>query len=108
MYAVIKTGGKQYRISPGDLVKVEKIEGEAGQRIQLGEVLLIGGDGPARIGTPVVPEASVTAEIVSQGRGEKIIVFKKKRRKGYRKKAGHRQHLTTVRIDEIRIQSNGA
>lgn len=101
MYAVIKSGGKQYRVASGDLVKVEKIEGGVGERVELTEVLLVAGDGQARIGTPVLPDARVTAEILEQGRGEKIIVFKKKRRKGYRRKAGHRQALTTLKISEI-------
>jgi large subunit ribosomal protein L21 len=101
MYAVIKSGGKQYRVASGDLVKVEKIDGGVGERVELTEVLLVGGDGPARIGQPLLPDARVTAEILEQGRGEKIIVFKKKRRKGYRRKAGHRQALTTLKISEI-------
>jgi large subunit ribosomal protein L21 len=103
MYAVIKTGGKQYRVASGDLVRVERIDGEVGKRVELAEVLLIAGAGQAQIGTPLVFDARVTAEIVEQGRGEKIIVFKKKRRKGYRRKAGHRQNLTTLRIGEILV-----
>ena len=101
IYAVVKTGGKQYRVSQGDLVQVEKLEGESGDRIELGEVLLIGGNGEAKIGKPTLHEAKVTAEIVEQKLAKKIIVFKKKRRKGYSRKQGHRQKLTMLRITEI-------
>ncbi len=101
VYAVVKTGGKQYRVSQGDLLKVEKLKGETGDKVTLDEILLIGGDDEAKVGTPTLPEAKVTAEIVEQKPAKKIIVFKKKRRKSYARKQGHRQKLTTLRITEI-------
>jgi large subunit ribosomal protein L21 len=100
MFAVIKTGGKQYRVTAKDLLKVEKVDGEAGQTIKFAEVLMVGGD-TVTIGTPTVTGASVAAEVVEQGRGPKVIAFKKRRRKNSRRKRGHRQELTTVRITEI-------
>ena len=103
MYAVVKAGGKQYRVSQGDVVQIEKVAGEVGDRVTLSEVLLIGGNGESRIGTPTVADARVTAEITNQGPGRKIIVFKKKRRKGYSRKQGHRQKLTTLKILAIEV-----
>ncbi len=100
MFAVIKTGGKQYKVTEGDVLVVEKLAGEAGDTITLDEVLMLGGDSP-EIGTPMVEGASVTAEILAQTRSAKILVFKKKRRKNYRRKAGHRQHITRLRITGI-------
>jgi len=100
MFAVIKTGGKQYRVAADDLLKVEKIKGEPGEIIQFGEVLVVGGDTPT-LGAPTVAGASVAAEVVEQGRGAKIIAFKKRRRKNSRRKRGHRQEFTLVRITEI-------
>jgi large subunit ribosomal protein L21 len=102
MYAIIKTGGKQYRVSPGQTVRVEKLEGAVGDNVELNEVLLLGGDTETQIGTPLVNGAAVAAEIVEQGKAKKIIVFKKKRRKGYHKKQGHRQLFTALKITEIR------
>ncbi len=101
MYAVIRTGGKQYRVAPDDVIEVEKISGEAGEIIQFSEVLMLGGEGAAQIGAPTVSGASVAGQVIEQKRADKIIVFKKKRRKNYRRKKGHRQHLTAVRITEI-------
>jgi large subunit ribosomal protein L21 len=101
MYAVVRTGGKQVRVAPGDAVRVEKLDGAIGDRIELEEVLLVGGEGDARIGTPLVEGAKVVGTITAQARGEKITIFKMKRRKGYRRKAGHRQFYTEVRVDEI-------
>jgi large subunit ribosomal protein L21 len=101
MYAVIRSGGKQYRVSPGDLVRVEKLDGEVGAKVDLTDVLLIGGNSDLKIGTPVLPEARVTAEIVAQGKAKKVVVFKKKRRKSYSRKRGHRQELTTLKVVEI-------
>lgn len=101
MYAVIRTGGKQYRVAPDDIIEIEKLAGEAGEIIQFSQVLMLGGDGPAQIGAPTVSGASVAAQVIEQKRADKIIVFKKKRRKNYRRKKGHRQHLTAVRITEI-------
>lgn len=101
MHAVIKTGGKQYRVATGDVVKVEKLEGEVGSNIKISDVLAVGeGDG-IRIGAPIVEGASVSAVIVEQGKHKKLIVFKKKRRKGYTKKQGHRQLFTSIRIESI-------
>ena len=102
MYAVVATGGKQYRVSPGDRIEVEKLAGEVGQTIALDHVMMIGGEGQAvAIGTPRLDAAWVEAQIVAQKRGKKIIVFKHKRRKGYRRKQGHRQSLTALRITGI-------
>ena len=101
MYAVIRTGGKQYRVAPDDVIEVEKLSGEAGEIIQFCEVLMLGGEGAAQIGAPTVSGASVAAQVIEQKRGNKVLVFKKKRRKNYRRKKGHRQHLTAVRITEI-------
>jgi len=100
MYAVIKTGGKQYRVAADDVLTVEKIAGEAGAKIEFGEVLMVGGDS-VKIGAPLVSGAVVKAEVVEQGRGPKVIAFKKRRRKNSRRKRGHRQELTTVKITEI-------
>lgn len=100
MYAVIRTGGKQYHVAPDQIIEVEKIAGNAGDIVELGEVLLVGGDKP-QIGAPLVSGACVGAQILEQKRGDKIIVFKKKRRQNYRRKNGHRQHLTVIRVTEI-------
>ena len=101
MYAVIKTGGKQYRVTTGDVISVEKLVAEPGSTISLDEVLMVGEEGNPTIGTPIVAGASVSAEVLEQTRADKIIVFKKKRRQGYRRKAGHRQNLTVLRITDI-------
>jgi large subunit ribosomal protein L21 len=100
-YAVIRTGGKQYRVSPGDTLRVEAIEAEPGSTIEFDEVLLAADGGAVRIGTPLVPGVRVTARVLEQGKARKILVFKKKRRKNYRRRHGHRQRFTTVRILEI-------
>jgi len=100
MFAVIKTGGKQYRVAEDQLVEIEKVPGDLGQIIQLGDVLMVGGD-QTKLGTPTVEGASVAAEVVEQGRGPKIIAFKKRRRKNSRRKRGHRQEFTLIRITEI-------
>lgn len=102
MNAVIKTGGKQYRVAEGDTLRVEKLTGEAGATVEIGEVLAVGEGDSIKIGTPIVEGATVTAEIVEHGRGKKVIVFKKKRRKGYKKKQGHRQDFTAIKIKEIK------
>ncbi|MEM9174978.1 MAG: 50S ribosomal protein L21 [Myxococcota bacterium] len=101
MYAVVRSGGKQYRVSPGGSVRVEKLAGEVGSKVTLDEVLLIGGEGDVKIGTPTVDGASVSGTITAQGRGDKIRVFKMKRRKGYRRTQGHRQDYTEIAIDGI-------
>lgn len=102
MFAVIRTGGKQYKVQKDDVVKVEKLEGEAGSKVDLDEVLFVGGDKAAKVGTPLVKGAKVTAEIIAQDRAPKITVFKKKRRQNYRRKKGHRQHITVLRIKDIK------
>ena len=105
MYAVIKTGGKQYRVGNGDVIKVERLAGEVGQKIAFDQVLMVGGegDGAVQIGSPLVVGAQVTAEVLEQARAPKIIVFKKKRRKNYRRKRGHRQLQTVLRIRDIAV-----
>jgi large subunit ribosomal protein L21 len=100
MFAVIRTGGKQYRVAPEDIIEIEKIAGEPGDIIVLGEVLLLGGEGDPKTGSPIAG-ATVAAEVLEQKRDDKIIVFKKKRRQGYRRTQGHRQSLTALRITEI-------
>lgn len=101
MYAVIKTGGKQYRVEPNDVIKIERLNGEAGNDITFEEVLMVGTDDATTVGAPVVVGASVIGTVLEQGRARKIVVFKKKRRKNYRRKAGHRQDQTVVRITDI-------
>ncbi|MBK8253518.1 MAG: 50S ribosomal protein L21 [Polyangiaceae bacterium] len=102
MYAVIKTGGKQYRVTEGQRLCVEKLAGAAGDKVTLDEVLFVGGDSP-KIGQPTVKGASVSAEIVTQLRGKKLIVFKFRRRKNYRRKTGHRQPYTELKITGISV-----
>ena len=105
MYAVIKTGGKQYRVAKDELLELERLPGEQGTTIEFGEVLMLGGEGAATmIGAPFIKGAKVTAELVDQTRGPKLIAFKKRRRKNSRRRKGHRQDLTLVRITSI----NGA
>ena len=101
MFAVIKTGGKQYKVAKDDVIRVEKLPGEAGQAIELAEVLMLGGEAGATVGSPLVDGATVKATVLEQIRDDKIIVFKKKRRKKYRRTAGHRQSLTVLRVTEI-------
>ena len=101
MYAVVKTGGKQYRVSKGDRVKIEKIVGEVGAEVSFDQVLMIGGTDDVKVGTPVVTGATVSARIVKQDRSRKVTVFKFKRRQGYKKKQGHRQAYTQVEITGI-------
>ena len=100
MFAVIKTGGKQYRVAADDKLKIEKVAGEPGDIIELGEVLVVGGDN-LTLGNPTVAGATVAAEVVAQGRNDKVIAFKKRRRKNSRRKRGHRQEFTLIRITEI-------
>ncbi len=102
MFAVVKTGGKQYKVAKNSIIKVEKIEGTLGSKIELDQILMLGESSkPSFIGTPIVKGASVTAEIISQFRDDKIIIFKKKRRQHYRRKNGHRQSLTELKILDI-------
>jgi len=100
MFAVIKTGGKQYRVAAEDVIRIDKIKGDPGETIEFGEVLVVGGDNVS-LGAPTVAGASVAAEVIEQGRGPKIIAFKKRRRKNSRRKRGHRQEFTLVRVTEI-------
>jgi large subunit ribosomal protein L21 len=101
MYAIVQTGGKQYKVEPGDQLKVEKLPGEAGAQIHLDQVLAMSTDQGLTLGRPFVENASVTATIVRTARDRKIVVFKKKRRKGYHKKQGHRQWFTLLRINSV-------
>ena len=101
MYAVIKTGGKQYRVAANDLIRVERIEGTPGDIVELGQVLMVGGESGIEVGAPLVSGATVAAEVVGHVRGDRIIIFKKRRRHHYRRRNGHRQDLTALRITEI-------
>jgi large subunit ribosomal protein L21 len=105
MFAVIKTGGRQYRVVPDDVLEIGKIAGDVGTIVQLGEVLLVGGESPI-LGTPVVAGASVAAEVLSHKRGPKVIAFKKRRRKNSRRKRGYRDEITVLRITEILTNDN--
>ena len=101
MYAVIQTGGKQYRVANGDVITVEKLEGEAGSQLSIEPVLMVNDGKATQVGAPVVEGASVAVEVVEQTRGDKIVVFKKKRRQGYRRTMGHRQELTVLRVLDV-------
>jgi len=101
MYAVVETGGKQYTVKEGDTIRVEKIQGAPGEEVLLDKVLLVGGGEEVRVGNPFIDDAKIRAEIMTQQRSRKIIVFKFKRRKNVRKKQGHRQHFTGIRIKAI-------
>ncbi len=98
MFAVIRTGGKQYKVASGDVLSVEKLEGAAGDKLEINDVLMAGG----KIGAPLLAGAKVLAEIVKQFRDDKVIIFKKRRRHNYRRKKGHRQYLTEIKITEIK------
>lgn len=102
MYAVVKTGGKQYRVKAGQKIEIERLPVEAGQPYTFTDVLLVNTDAGLKVGVPTVPNASVEAEVVEHTKGDKIVAFKFKRRKGYRKKKGHRQQLSVVSIKEIK------
>ncbi len=104
MYAIIRTGGKQFKISPGDTIKVEKISGEKGDTVEMKEVLFYAEGENVLAGQPVLSNVKVVGEILGQHRAKKVIVFKKKRRKGYSKKTGHRQPFTSLKIKEINVQ----
>jgi large subunit ribosomal protein L21 len=101
MFAVLNTGGKQYKVSQGDLIEVEKLESDVGDKVTLHQVLMVGEGENVEVGSPYVSNCEVTSEVVEQGKGTKIIVFKKKRRKNYRRKNGHRQLFTQLKITEI-------
>jgi large subunit ribosomal protein L21 len=102
VYAIIRTGGKQYRVEPGDVVRVERLEGEVGASVSLAEVLMVAGEGEPRVGSPLLDGASVVGTVVEQDRDAKVRVFKYKKRKHYRRTRGHRQSYTAVRIDAVR------
>ncbi|MGE0719876.1 MAG: 50S ribosomal protein L21 [Alphaproteobacteria bacterium] len=101
MYAVIRTGGKQYKVAKDDVIVVEKLDAEAGAAVTLSDVLMVGGEAGVTVGSPTVAGAAVTAEVVSQGKGEKVLIFKKRRRQNYRRKRGHRQPQTVLKITGI-------
>ncbi len=103
MYAIVRTGGKQYQVANGDQVRVEKLEGNVGDSVDLNDVLMVVDGEEVKIGRPVLDNAKVTAIIAEQGKGKKVIVFKKKRRKGYRLKKGHRQSFTALKIEQISV-----
>jgi large subunit ribosomal protein L21 len=102
MFAVIRSGGKQYRVNQGGSLRVEKLVGDVGSEITLDDVLMVGEEGDVKVGSPTVDGASVSGTITAQGRGPKLTVFKMKRRKGYRRKYGHRQDYTEIRVDSIK------
>ena len=101
MYAVVATGGRQYRVHPGDTIDVERLPGDVGDIVELAPVLMVGVGEDITVGTPILEEARVAAQIVAQTRGKKLIIFKFKRRKNYRRKKGHRQYLTSLKITAI-------
>jgi large subunit ribosomal protein L21 len=101
MDAVLKSGGKEYRVSQGDLIRVEKLEGNVGDRVALKDVLMLSGEGQVQIGTPYLSGAVVTCEIVEQAKGKKVLTFKMKRRKNYRRFKGHRQNYTYLKVQDI-------
>ncbi|MEX0298441.1 MAG: 50S ribosomal protein L21 [Kordiimonas sp.] len=101
MFAVVKTGGKQYRVAEGDVIKVEKLDGEVGKSVVLDQVLMVGDDKGVKVGEPLVEGTSVTADVLEQKKDKKIVVFKKKRRHNYRRKKGHRQEITVLRVTAI-------
>jgi len=103
MYVVFQTGGKQYKASEGDLVRVERLDGQVGDEVRINDVLFAGDDKGVKIGTPLLAKAEVIGHIVEQDRARKVMVFKQKRRKGYRRKMGHRQPYTCLRIDKVKF-----
>ncbi|WP_456431020.1 50S ribosomal protein L21 [Thermosulfuriphilus sp.] len=101
MYAIVRTGGKQYKVAPGEVIKVEKLPGEVGESVELTEILLVAEGEEVKIGQPLLESVRIKATILEQGRHPKVVVFKKKRRKNYKKKYGHRQPYTALKIEEI-------
>ena len=101
MFAVIRSGGKQYRVTPGQTIRLEKLSGDVGSTVELADVLLVDNDGEVKVGAPLVANAKIEATVLEQDRSKKILVFKKKRKKQYRRTSGHRQDYTAVRIDKI-------
>jgi len=103
MYAVLKTGGKEYRVSKGDLIRVEKMEGNVGDPVTLKDVLMVSQEGDVQVGTPLLTHAVVTGEIVQHAKGKKVLIFKMKRRKNYRRLRGHRQTYTYIKVNDISV-----
>jgi large subunit ribosomal protein L21 len=101
MYAIVQTGGKQYKVSEGEILKVEKLAGEAGDKITLDQILMVKDENGTKIGAPLVKDARIIAEVIEQGRAKKIVVYKYKKRKNYRRKQGHRQSYTKIKIETI-------
>jgi len=103
MYAVVKTGGKEYRVTQGDLIRVEKLEGNVGDQVELKDVLMVSKEGEAQFGTPQLANVVIKGEIVQEGKGEKVLTYKMKRRKNYRRFKGHRQTYTYLKVNEINL-----
>ena len=103
MYAVVKSGGKEYRVSKGDLIRVEKLEGKAGDQVVIRDVLMVSDEGKIQLGTPQLTNAVVTGKIVQEAKGKKILIYKMKRRKNYRRTKGHRQTYTYLRVEDISL-----
>jgi large subunit ribosomal protein L21 len=103
MYAVMKTGGKEYRISQGDLIRVEKMEGKVGDQVTMKDILMVSHEDKVQLGNPLLANAVITGEIVQQGKGKKVLTYKMKRRKNYRRTKGHRQTYTYIRVNEISL-----
>jgi large subunit ribosomal protein L21 len=103
MYAIVQTGSKQYRVTAGDKLEIERLDVEAGQAVTFDRVLLVNSDGNVAVGAPTLPNAAVIADVVEHKRGPKLIAFKMRRREGYHRKVGHRQELTVVKIKEIKF-----
>ncbi|HTG01375.1 MAG TPA: 50S ribosomal protein L21 [Nitrospirota bacterium] len=101
MYAVIATGGKQYKVAPGDVIRVESLDAKTGDTVELKDVYMIADGEKVSVGKPTIASAKVTAEVVGEGRGEKLLIFKHRRRKGFRKTTGHRQNYTAIKVKEI-------
>ena len=101
MYAVVKTGGKEYRISQGDLIRVEKVEGKVGDQVTMKDILMVSHEGQVQVGNPLLANAVITGEIVQQMKGKKVLTYKMKRRKNYRRTKGHRQTYTYIRVNDI-------
>jgi large subunit ribosomal protein L21 len=103
MYAVVKTGGKEYRISQGDLIRVEKMEGKVGDQVTMKDILMVSHEGQVQVGNPLLANAVITGEIVQQVKGKKVLIYKMKRRKNYRRTKGHRQTYTYIRVNDISL-----
>jgi large subunit ribosomal protein L21 len=103
MYAVVKSGGKEYRVSKGDLIRVEKLEGKAGDQVVIKDVLMVSDEGKVQLGTPQLTNAVVTGKIVQEAKGKKVLIYKMKKRKNYRRTKGHRQTYTYLRVEDISL-----